>query len=94
VRRGCHHLALVQRAQGRLDAAVATYRQVLEVAAVPGRPALPAAGVAYVGMAEIAYQRGELAAALEHVTEGIALCRRFVYIPPLATGLMILAWIR
>jgi LuxR family maltose regulon positive regulatory protein len=45
-------------------------------------------------MAEIGYQRGELAAALEHVTEGIALCRRFVYTPPLATGLATLAWIR
>jgi LuxR family transcriptional regulator, maltose regulon positive regulatory protein len=92
--RGCHHLALLQRAQGRLDAAVATYRQVLEVAAVPGRPALPAAGIAHVGMAEIAYQRGELAAALEHVTKSIELCRRFVYTPPLATGLVTLAWIR
>jgi len=92
--RGYHHLALVQRAQGRLDAALETYRQALEVAAVPGQPALPAAGVAYVGMAEIAYQRGELAAALEHITKGIALCRRFVYTPPLATGLATLAWIR
>jgi LuxR family maltose regulon positive regulatory protein len=92
--RGCHHLALLQRAQGRLDAALATYRQVLEVAAVPGRPALPAAGIAYVGMAEIAYQRGELAPALEHVTKGIELCRQFVYTPPLATGLATLAWIR
>jgi LuxR family transcriptional regulator, maltose regulon positive regulatory protein len=92
--RGYHHLALLQRAQGRLDAALETYRQALEVAAVPGRPAPPAAGVADVGMAEIAYQRGELAAALEHVTRGIELCRRFVYTPPLATGLVTLAWIR
>jgi LuxR family maltose regulon positive regulatory protein len=92
--RGCHHLGLLQRAGGRLDAALATYRQALEMAAVPGRPALPAAGIAHVGMAEIAYQRGELAAALEQVTEGIALCRRFVYTAPLATGLVTLAWIR
>src|SRR5512132_4321920 len=92
--RGYHHLALLQRAKGRLDAALETYRQALEAAVVPGRPALPGAGIAHVGMAEIAYQRGELAAALEQVTEGIALCRRFVYSPPLATGLSILAWIR
>jgi len=92
--RGYHHLALLQRAQGRLDAALETYRQTLEMTAVPGRPALPAAGIAYVGMAEIAYQRGDLAAALEHVTRGIELCRRFVYTPPLATGLVTLAWIR
>ena len=32
--------------------------------------------------------------ALRHVTEGIALCRQFVYTPPLAAGLVTLAWIR
>ncbi len=92
--RGWHHLGQVQRAQGRLDAALGTYRQALEVAAPPGQPALPDAGMAQVGMAEVAYQRGELDAALEQVTEGIARCRQLVYTPPLATGLATLAWIR
>jgi LuxR family transcriptional regulator, maltose regulon positive regulatory protein len=87
-------LGYVQRGQGRLDAALATYRQALEIAAAPGRPALPAAGMAYVAMAEVAYQRGELATALEDVTKGIELCRRFVEAPALATGLVTLAWIR
>jgi LuxR family maltose regulon positive regulatory protein len=86
-------LGQAQRGQGHLDAALETYRQVLEIAAAPGRPALPA-GMAYVGMAEVAYQRGELAAALEDVTKGIELCRRFVQVPVLATGLVALAWIR
>jgi LuxR family transcriptional regulator, maltose regulon positive regulatory protein len=45
-------------------------------------------------MAEVAYQRGELDAALRHVTEGIPLCRQFVYTQPLASGLAALAWIR
>ena len=36
---GCHYLGQVQRAQGRLDAAVGTYRQALEISAAPGRPA-------------------------------------------------------
>ncbi|HZD71125.1 MAG TPA: tetratricopeptide repeat protein [Actinomycetes bacterium] len=90
----CQDLAQVQRAQGRLDAALATYQQALEVTAAPGRPILPAAGAAYVGMAEVAYQRNELDTALRHVTKGIPLCRQFVYTPPLATGLAILAWIR
>jgi MalT-like TPR region len=36
----------------------------------------------------------ELDAALRHVTEGIALCRRLIYVPPLAAGLVTLAWIR
>jgi LuxR family maltose regulon positive regulatory protein len=91
---GGHHLGQVQRAQGRLDAAAGTYQQAVEINAPPGRPAGPAAGIAYVGLAEVAYQRNELDAALQHVTEGIALCRQFTYAPPLATGLATLAWIR
>ena len=92
--RTCHHLGQVQRAQGRPDAALGTYRQALEVAAPPGQPALPDAGIARVGLAEVAYQRGELDAALEHLTEGLGPCRQVVYTPPLATGLATLAWIR
>src|SRR6266536_1594473 len=44
--------------------------------------------------AEFAYQRNDLDAALEHVTEGIARCRQLNYTQPLATGLATLAWIR
>jgi ATP/maltotriose-dependent transcriptional regulator MalT len=47
-----------------------------------------------VGLAEVAYQRNDLDIALRHVTEGIALCRQFVYTAPLAAGLTTLAWIR
>jgi LuxR family transcriptional regulator, maltose regulon positive regulatory protein len=89
-----HQLGQIQRAQGRLDAAAQTCQQTLEITAPPGRRNLPAAGVALVGLAEIAYQRNELDTALQHVTEGIALCRRFVHSAPLATGLVTLAWIR
>jgi len=90
----CHYLGQVQQAQGRLDAALDTYRQTLEITTPPGQPAMPAAGIAYVGMAEVAYQRNDLDAALEHVTEGIARCRQLNYTQPLATGLATLAWIR
>jgi LuxR family transcriptional regulator, maltose regulon positive regulatory protein len=90
----CEHLGQLQRAQGRLDAALGTYRRALELTAAPGRPALPAAGIALVGMAEVAYQRGELDAALQPLTEGIALCRQLTYTQTLATGLATLAWIR
>ena len=92
--RGCHHLGQIQRAQGRLDAALGTYQQAVDIAAVPGRPHLPAAGTGYVGMAEVAYQRGELDAALRHVTEGIPLARQSAHTQPLANGLVTLAWIR
>ncbi len=90
----CYYLGQVRRAQGRLDAALGTYRQVLEIDVPPDRPVRPAVGVAYVGMAEVAYERGELDTARRQVTEGIALCRQFVYTLPLATGLATLAWIR
>ena len=88
------HLAQVQRAQGRLDAALGTYQRMLAITAPPGGPALPGAGAAHMGLAEVAYQRNDLDAALQHVTEGIPLCRQFVYSPPLAAGLVTLAWIR
>ena len=90
----CQDLGQVQRAQGRLDAAVLTYQEALDFTAPPGRPALPAAGIAYVGLAEVAYQRGELDDALRHVTEGIAACRQMNFTPSLAAGLATLAWIR
>jgi LuxR family maltose regulon positive regulatory protein len=91
---GCHHLGQVQRAQGRLGAALGTYQQALEITAAPGRQAMPAAGIAFVGTGEVAYQRNELEAALRQVTEGIERCRQLTYTQPLATGLAALAWIR
>jgi len=48
----CHLLGQLQRAQGRLDAALGTYQQALEITAPPGQPAMPAAGIGYVGLAE------------------------------------------
>ena len=68
--RGCHHLGQIQRAGGRLDAALGTYQQAVDIAAGPGRPHLPVAGPGYVGLAEVAYQQGELDAAAELATIG------------------------
>ena len=89
-----YQLAQVQQAHGRLDAATQTYEQALKATAMPGLPPAPAVGLAYVGLAEVAYQRNELDSALGHVTEGIALCRQFLYGTSLAAGLVTLAWIR
>jgi len=88
---GVYQLGQVQRARGRLDAAAGTYQRTLDIAAESGPPP---AGPAYVGLAEVAYQRDELDSALQLVTEGIALCRQFLYPAPLGTGLVTLAWIR
>jgi LuxR family maltose regulon positive regulatory protein len=91
---GVYQLGQVQRAQGRLDAAAETYQKTLDIAAEPGRAPAPPAGPAYVGLGEVAYQRNELDSAERQVTEGIALCRQFLYPAPLGTGLVTLAWIR
>ena len=89
-----YELARIQRAQARLDVVVLTCGRALDTAAVPGQPPALTAGPAYVGLAEVAYQRNELDTALQHVTKGIELCRRFAFSPPLAAGLVMLAWIR
>ena len=91
---GYYCLARLRRGQGRLDAAAATCERALEAAGPPGQPLRPAAGPALVGLGQVAYQRGDLDRALEYVNQGITLCRQFVHTPPLAAGLVTLAWIR
>ena len=91
--RVCHDLGQVQRAQGSLGAALATYRQALEIAGEVGSQP-PHLGMAHVGLAEVMYERDELTAALDHATRGITLCRQLAFTPPLAAGLVIVARIR
>jgi LuxR family transcriptional regulator, maltose regulon positive regulatory protein len=90
--RVCYDLGQVQRAQGNLDAALATYRQALDTLGESSQTAH--AGMAHVGLAQILYERDELAAALDHATQGVTLCQRLAYTPPLATGLAVVARIR
>jgi LuxR family maltose regulon positive regulatory protein len=90
--RVCYDLGQVQRAQGNLDAALATYRQALEEVGESSQP--PHLGIAHVGLAQVLYERNELAAALDHATQGVTLCRQLAYTPPLATGLAVVARIR
>ena len=92
--RAGYDLGHIQQAQGRLGATLRTYQHGLETATEAGHPRLPAAGMAHVGMAEVLYERDELAAALEHATAGVAVCRQLAYTPPLGTGLVTLARIR
>jgi LuxR family maltose regulon positive regulatory protein len=88
------YLGQVQQDQGRLDAAFRTYADLVAIAENGEQPRLAVAGYGYVGMAEIAYQRDELADALRFVSEGIARCRQLSQNEPLASGLIALAWIR
>jgi LuxR family maltose regulon positive regulatory protein len=90
--RVCYDLGQVQRARGDMDAALATYRQPLGDAGESSQP--PHLGVAHVGLAQVLYERNELAAALDHATRGVTLCRQLAYTPPLGTGLAIVARIR
>jgi LuxR family maltose regulon positive regulatory protein len=92
--RAYYTLGQVQRAQGRLSTAQRTCLQGLELAAEAGRPTLPAAGVAHVGIAEVLYERNELNTALRHATEGVALCGQLGYAQWLVTSLTTLARIR
>jgi LuxR family maltose regulon positive regulatory protein len=90
--RACYDLGEVQRAQGNLDAALATYGQALEAADESSQAAHT--GMAHVGLAQVRYERNELTAALDHANRGIELCRQLAFTSPLATGLAVLARIR
>jgi LuxR family maltose regulon positive regulatory protein len=90
--RVCYDLGEVQRAQGNLDAALATYRQALDTADESSQTAHT--GLAHVGLAQIMYERNELTTALDHASRGIALCRQLAFTPPLAVGLAVVARIR
>jgi ATP/maltotriose-dependent transcriptional regulator MalT len=85
-------LGQVQRARGHLGAALRTYQNGWGIASQADSP-LPLAGIAQVGMAEVLYERGELDAALEHATQGVALSRQFGW-RLLVEGLAILVRIR
>jgi LuxR family maltose regulon positive regulatory protein len=88
-----HDLGQVQRARGHLEAALRTYEGALGIASEGGQP-LPPAGIAHVDIAEVLYERGELDAALDHATQGVALSRQLGWARQLAAGQAILAWIR
>lgn len=83
----CYYLAQVQMALGRLDRAADTYRQAEDLATMPGLPKRPTAGAAYVGLAQLAYQRDDLDGAREHLATALPLCRQLTLTQPLATGL-------
>jgi LuxR family transcriptional regulator, maltose regulon positive regulatory protein len=90
--RARYDLGEVQRAQGNLDAALATYRQALDTAGESSQTAFM--GPAHVGLAQVLYERDELAAALDHATRGVTLCRQLAFTPALAAGLAVVARIR
>jgi LuxR family maltose regulon positive regulatory protein len=87
-------LGRMQRAQGRLEAALRTYQEGLEFAARSGPGVVLSTAVAHVGMAEVLYERNQLEQALSHAREGISLGGQLTSTQTLASGLATLAWIR
>ena len=86
-------LGRVRQAQGDLDGAPRAYERALAIMTDAGAP-LPLAGQAYLGMADVYYERDDLDAAARHAADGLALCRQLAESPRLASGLARLAWIR
>lgn len=66
-------LASIQEADNLLVTAAETYRYALKLA---GEPPLPAAGVAYLGLARIYYQRNELNAAEQYAQIALPLAQQ------------------
>ena len=91
---GCNYLGQIRRAQGNLDTAMDAYQELLRIAALPAGGTSPVAGIGHVGIAEVACQRGDLAAARRELRTGLPLCRQLSDTQALATGLATLAWIR
>ncbi len=86
-----YDLGSVQLAQGRLGAALRTYRSL----GVRGDAAAPdLAGMSQVGAARVLFERNELAEAAAEATAGVERCRRLAYARPLVGGLVVLARIR
>jgi LuxR family transcriptional regulator, maltose regulon positive regulatory protein len=86
-------LGAVQHARGRLGAALGSFQRALAVDDQTGRQH-PLAGLAHVGVAGVLYERDQLDAALDHLTEGVGQLRRLGWAPGLANGLAWLALVR
>jgi LuxR family maltose regulon positive regulatory protein len=91
--RVCYDHSEVLLAQGRLAAAHRTYQRALEIAGEAGQQP-PPSGMAHAGLAEVLYERNELAAAHGHAAQAAALCRQLAFTQPLARSLAMLARIR
>jgi LuxR family maltose regulon positive regulatory protein len=90
----CHLLAQVQQARGNLGGAGQTYRRARDLTLKSEQPAPLPGAIVHLGLAEVAYQRGELGDALDNITRGVALCHQTANATLIASGLTTLAWVR
>jgi LuxR family transcriptional regulator, maltose regulon positive regulatory protein len=91
---GWNYLGQIRRAQGNLDTALDAYHELLRITERPDGTTSPVAGIGHVGLAEVACQRGDLAAARRELDTGLPLCRQTSDTLASAAGLATLAWIR
>jgi LuxR family maltose regulon positive regulatory protein len=89
-----YSLGQLRTAQGRLREAAEAYQRALQLGSGEGKPPLPVAGWAYLGMSELLYEWNDLDAAMCHITEGLELGKRVGTAGPLATGYTVLARVR
>jgi LuxR family maltose regulon positive regulatory protein len=94
VLRTCFMVGLVQQAQGKLGAALRTYREGLRLAAEGDWFSVYHAGEAHVGIAQVLYQRNQLGEAHQHATQGVECCRQVIELTELDVALVALAWVR
>ncbi|MFN8454135.1 MAG: LuxR C-terminal-related transcriptional regulator [Anaerolineae bacterium] len=66
-------IAEAQIGQGQLHRARATYQRALDLATMPDGQQLPGASQAHIGLAAIWYEWNDLAAAIQHIAEGLHL---------------------
>lgn len=87
-------LGRILQAQGRLDAALHTYQDGLDFAAQTGLTVVLSSAEAYIGIAEVLYERNHIEQALGHIMQGVPLSRQLSSTQSLASALAALARIR
>ena len=87
---GHHYLGQIRHARGNLDTALDAYRELLQIT-TPACCSIPGRRDRHVGLAEVAYQRGDLTLARRELEAALPLCRQLSERQALASGLATLA---
>ena len=90
----CSTLGRAQRARGRLTAVLQTFQEGLQFATQGAQPSTLHAAEAHIGLGQVLYEHNQLDEALQHLTDGLALCRQLVSVQLSALAMVTMAWIR
>lgn len=86
-----YNLGRVHMAQGALQRATATFEYALELAHREPEPMRQLVSWAYLGLAEVEYERNDLPGAIRHVLEAVAIGKRRDNRETIARGYLLLA---